>query len=144
MTNIEDTVHLDEAGQYDPAAETSLSTDEITLLRLRTNGPRGVLAVDLLARDDDDTLICVTKPGPGELWGRFFIGIGSPLREVKVHLMDGRWGLLIETAEGSFTVPNLPHPLGGPHDARFAGRPFTMMDAKGLDGVPTPAGLVLR
>ncbi|ADG80868.1 putative protein OS=Tsukamurella paurometabola (strain ATCC 8368 / DSM / CCUG 35730 /CIP 100753 / JCM 10117 / KCTC 9821 / NBRC 16120 / NCIMB 702349/ NCTC 13040) OX=521096 GN=Tpau_4302 PE=4 SV=1 [Tsukamurella paurometabola] len=140
MTNIEDTVQLDEAGQYDPAAETALSTDEVTLLRLRTDGPRGVLAVDLLARGEDDTLICVTKPGPGEFWGRFFIGTGSPLREVKVHMMDGRWGRLIETAEGDFTTPE---PLG-PHGARFAGRPFTLMDAKGLDGVPTPAGLVLR
>lgn len=143
MTNIEDTVQLDEAGQYDPAAETTLSTDEITLLRLRTNGPRGVLIVDLLARGEDDTLICVTKRGPGEFWGRFFIGTGSPLREVKVHMMDGRWGRSIETAEGEFTTP-APHLCGGPHDASFAGRPFALMDSKGLDGVPTPAGLVLR
>ncbi len=145
MGNIEDTVELDAAGQYDLAAESSLSSEEIALLRLRTNGPRDVLAVEYLARADDDTLICVTRPPTVHACSdyRFFIGAGSPLREVEVVLFDRfRNGMTtVETAEGTFAPRR---PFEDPHAARFNDRAFTMMDAAGMDAVIEPAGLVLR
>lgn len=119
-----------------------------------SGGPRPEttgMTIVFLARGDDDTLVCVAAEGDRE--PRFFVGSGSPLREVPLAgdqmerfqvLRDGGT-TEVTTEEGIFRVPS---PLRSnpykPGAVTWQGRPFTLMDVGTTSAYLTGEGLVLH